>query len=240
MTTTAVRGRAPLRRGWSAAAVALVLLALPLTACSQDDGEGSDPQAVLEEAREQLDETSGVELSLTTEQLPDGVDGVVAATGTLTDAPAFDGTLKARASNLTADVPVISVDGVVYAKVPFSTKMARINPADYGAPDPALLMDSEVGLTAWLTEATGLETGDQSRDGDTVLTEYSGTLPGEVVARTIPSADPDGDFPATFSVDDDGRLQKVAVSGPFYGPDGEVDYTVDITEYDVEADIRRP
>lgn len=208
--------------------------------CSDQGDDGAAPETVLEAAKQELDATSGVELSLATDELRDGVEGVIEADGTLTSAPAFDGVLTARANNLTADVPVVSVDGVVYAKLPFSPKFAEINPADYGAPDPALLMDPQVGITAWLTAATDLETGEQVRDGDTVVTEYTGALPGEVVARTIPSADASGDFPATFSVDDDGRLAGVAVSGPFYGPDVEVDYTVDITAYDVEADIRRP
>lgn len=226
--------------GVAVLAAVAVTTALSLAGCSDDSDDGPAPESVLATAKDELDRTSGVTLSLATEALPDGVEGVVEANGTLTSAPAFDGVLKARANNLTADVPVVSVGGVVYAKLPFSTKFAEINPADYGAPDPALLMDSDVGLTAWLTEATDLETGDKVRDGDTVLTEYTGTLPGEVVARTIPSADEDADFPATFSVADDGRLQSVDVSGPFYGPEGEVDYTVDITDYDVEADIRRP
>lgn len=231
------------RRGASLKVAAIVAIpVLGLTGCSTSDGGGEEetPESVLATAKEELDTTSGVELALTTEALPTGVDGVVAATGTVTRDPAFDGDLKARANNLTADVPVVSVDGTVYAKLPFSPDFAEINPADYGAPDPAKLMDREVGISTWLTEATEVEAGEQVRDGDTVLTEYTGTVPGEVVAATIPSAADEGRFPATFAVDDDGRLQRVEISGPFYGPDGAVDYTVQISAYDVDADISPP
>jgi lipoprotein LprG len=231
--------------GRGAALRLAALVAVPVVAlggCSSSEGSGGEesPESVLTTAKEELDATSGVELALTTDALPAGVDGVVEATGTVTRAPAFKGNLKARANNLTADVPVVSVDRTVYAKLPFSTQFAEINPADYGAPDPALLMDPEVGISTWLTEATGLEAGEQVRDGDTVLTEYTGVVPGEVVAATIPSADEAGRFPTTFAVDDDDRLQRVEISGPFYGPGGEVDYTVQISTYDVEADISPP
>ena len=39
-----------------------------------------------------------------------------------------------------------------------------MNPADYGAPDPARL-DPNTGLSAWLTEATGIEEAGRSREG---------------------------------------------------------------------------
>jgi lipoprotein LprG len=241
---TLVPPRHRLGGGVRTAFVAVVTAAVAtatLTACSES-GAQDEPDAaeVLLEAKQRLDATSGVELALTTQELPQGVDGVMAATGTVTRAPAFEGTLKVRANNLTADVPVVSVGGTVFAQVPFSTKMAEINPADYGAPDPALLMDPEAGLSGWLTETREPRTGKKAREGDQVLTEYSGTLPGDVVADTIPSAVESADFPVTFSVDDDGALRTVDISGPFYGAEGEVDYVVAISAYDVAADIRRP
>ncbi len=222
-------------------AVSPLLVVPVLAGCSSGDGaQDESSESVLAAAKGELDDTSGVELALTTEMLPTGVDGVVEATGTVTRAPAFEGNLKARANNLTADVPVVSVDGVVYAKLPFSAKFAEINPADYGAPDPAQLMDPEVGVSSWLTGAEDVERGEQTREGDVVLTEYSGTLPGEVVKATIPSSDGAGQFPVTFAIDEDGVLRLVEVSGPFYGPENQVDYTVRISDYDVDADIQAP
>jgi len=137
-------------------------------------------------------------------------------------------------------VPVIAVEGQVFAKLPFTTKYTEIDPADYGAPDPADLMDSTQGLSSWLTAVTGVKKGDQTRDGDKVLTTYTGTLPGSAVAPVIPSATPKADFDATFSIDDEGYLAAAEVVGPFYGDAGDVDYTIKLDDYGTDKDITKP
>lgn len=236
---------APVRRTFryhARAVVALAALVVPLVACSGDGGgeAGSTPEDVLAAAKQALDETSGVTLSLATDALPEGVDGILKATGVATHAPAFDGDLTIVVNGLDVDVPVVSVDGTVYAKLPFTRAFAEVNPADYGAPDPAQLMDPDTGLSTWLTEVTGVEEGERVRDGEVVLSSYTGSLPGDVVDASIPSADEDVDFPATFRVDEDGRLRSVEISGPFYGSSGTVDYTVSVDDYGTDKDIQRP
>lgn len=226
---------------------ALALLAvlaaglLPTTGCSEDAGLGDGPpDKVLPAAQAALDATSGVSLSLSTDELPSGVDGILEATGVATNAPAFEGELTILLNGLNVDVPVIAVDGKVWAKMPFTTSFTELIPADFGAPDPAQLMAAGSGLSTWLTEATGVEKGDRVRRGDTVLSSFSGTLTGEVVDATIPMADETADFPVTFLVDEKGWLRSVVVSGPFYGSDNEVEYTVDIDDYGTTKDIEAP
>ena len=230
-----------IRRLRAGAALSLVALMVPITACS-DDGGGSDgtPEEALAAAKEALDDTSGVTLSLATDSLTEEVDGVLEATGVATRAPAFDGDLVVVVNGLDVDVPVVSVDGVVYAKLPFTVAFAEVNPADYGAPDPAQLMNPDTGLSAWLSDATDIEEGDRVRDGEMVLRSYTGSLPGTVVDASISSADADADFPTTFRIDQDGRLRSVEISGPFYGSKGTVDYTVRVDDYGTEQDIRKP
>ncbi len=215
---------------------------VPLGACSGDGGGGSEesPQEVLAAAKQALDDTSGVTLSLSAEELPAEVDGVLEATGAATHAPAFEGDLTVVVNGLDVDVPVVSVDGTVYAQLPFTTEFAEVNPADYGAPDPARLMDPETGLSSWLVDATGIEEGERVRDGELVLSTYAGSLPGAVVDASIPSADESADFPVVFHIDEDGRLRSVEVSGPFYGSKGTVDYTVGVDDYGTLQDITRP
>ena len=83
--TTATPGRgidrphdAPRRRRRRAGVVvALAALMVPLTACSDGGGSEETPEDVLAAAKEALDETSGVTLSLSAAQLPDDVDGVL-------------------------------------------------------------------------------------------------------------------------------------------------------------------
>jgi lipoprotein LprG len=220
----------------------LVALLVPLAACSGGGGGGSveTPEQVLGQAKDALDQTSGVTLSLTTGALPDKVDGILEATGIATHAPAFTGDLTVVVDGLDVEVPVVSVDGRVYAKLPFTVDFAEVNPEDYGAPDPAQLMDPDTGLSAWLTEATGIEEAGRSRDGRLVLSSYRGSLSGDVVDASIPSADANADFPVTFRIDEDGRLRSVKVSGPFYGSKGTVDYTVGVDDYGTQKNITRP
>jgi lipoprotein LprG len=215
---------------------------VPLVACSDGGGGGSDktPEEVLAAAKQALDETSGVTLSLKTDKLPGGVDGILEATGVATRAPAFDGDLTMVVNGLDVAVPVVSVDGTVYAKLPFTRSFAEVNPADYGAPDPAQLMDPDTGLSTWLTAATGVKEGDRVREGEVVLSSYTGSVPGVVVDASIPSADADARFPATFRIDQDGRLRSVDISGPFYGAKGMVDYTVGVDDYGTDKDITKP
>jgi len=220
---------------------AVVVPALLLTACSGgDDSDGASAEDTLAAAKQTLDDTSGVQIDLTTDELPDGVDGVVDASGIGTHAPAFDGEIKVLVNNVSVNVPVVAVDGDVYAQVPFTEGFSPIEPSDYGAPDPAALMDPDSGISGWLTAVEGVEQGDEVRDGDQVLTRYTGTLPGSVVADVIPSADQEADFDVTFSIDDEDQLVTADVEGPFYGSEGDVDYKITLSEYGTEKDITAP
>lgn len=228
----------PVRRS-----VGLLLAAAVVATAAGCGGSGSgpgDPDKALASARKQLDETSGVELDLKTDELPEGVDGLEEATGVGTHAPAFDGTVVLLVHGLSLRVPVVAVDGKVHAKLPFTLEYAPIDPAEYGAPDPSVLMDTDTGLSAWLAGAEGVEEGKRVREGETVLTSYSGTLPGKIVAGTIPSADDSATFDVTFRLTDDAQLRAVDVSGPFYGDGGDVDYAIELSDYGTDQDISAP
>lgn len=225
-----------------AAVLSAVLGTVLLAGCNGGDGGGAttDPADVLAKAKTQLDQTPGVTVQLSTDKLPDGVDGVLDATGVGTHDPAFKGDIKAVIRGITATVPVVAVNGTVYAKLPFTTAYAEINPADYGSPDPAQLMATQGGISSWLTAATGVKTGGQTRDGDAVITTYTGTVPGKAVAAVVPSADETADFDASFGIDDQGRLVQAVVTGPFYGSAADVPYTVSLSDYGTDATITAP
>lgn len=225
----------------AAAATGLLGAVLVLSGCTSDAQEDeTTPEDVLATAKANLDETSGVRISLSTEQLPKGVDGILSAEGVGTHAPAFEGDLKVAVGGFPADVPVVAVQGKVYAKLPFTTKFVEVDPAAYAAPDPAGLMDPDQGLSSLLTAAEEVEEGDQVRDGEDVLSGYTATVPGDVVASIIPSASADGDFDATFTVDDDERLREAVLTGPFYPEADAVTYTIGFDSYGTTADITVP
>ena len=233
------------------AGVALATLCVTsFTACSGDDkssaNSGADgkasPEEVMAFAKTKLDETSGVKLSLSTQDERASGDFLKHAEGTITDAPAFDGTAGGRFLNFDQDsVGVISVDGKFYVDVPV-LGWQTFKPADLCAPDPALLLDPDTGVSNVLTASVGLEEGEPTRsesDNSVVVTPYSGTVPGEAVANILPCA-PGDEFDVTFDITADGFLRSAAMTGEFFSGATDVTYTFDISDYDVEQEITAP
>ncbi|WP_104107420.1 LppX_LprAFG lipoprotein [Nocardioides sp. 616] len=223
----------------------LLGLALVLGSCSSDEGSDASPEEVseaLDGAAERLDETSGVTLSLTTEDLPDGVTGITSAVGTATSAPAFDGALKVRLSGNEFEVPVVAVDGTVWARIPLTPGWSDVDPAEYGAPDPSLLISADHGFATLLTATDSAEAGDTERggvDNREVLTSYTGTIDGEVMKNVIPSSAGDV-FDAAYLINEDGELREATLTGVFYADSPEMTYKVDIRDYDTEKTITAP
>jgi lipoprotein LprG len=212
--------------------VAAGLLVVGLSGCKGSDEPSSDetPTDRLAAAKTSLDDAEYVGFTMSAESLPDDLEGLLSATGTGTHDPAFTGEVKVQtAIDITA--PVIAVDGKVYAKLPFSS-YAEIDPGQYGAPDPADLMNTESGISSLLPETEGATEGDSKRDGDTVLTEITGTLPSEAVQGVFPSAGT-GDFEVTYTLTDDNVLDSATISGPFYDGYDDVTYKLDL---DLDAD----
>ncbi|WP_232679903.1 LppX_LprAFG lipoprotein [Nocardioides sp. R-C-SC26] len=232
-------------RGARALAVAATGLALAatLSACSDDDGAdggGAPANDVLGEAKTHLDETSGVRLTLATDGTADG-DFLKSATGVITDAPAFEGSVDARFMGFDASgIKIVSVDGDLYVDIPV-TGWSKQNPEDFCAPDPATLLDPETGVSGVLGAATDLEKGESRRGGannDEILTDYSATVPGEAITNILPCA-PGDSFDAVFSIDDEGYLRTAKLTGEFFGDD-DITYTIDVEEYDVSQEISAP
>lgn len=221
-------------------AAALAVLALPvLTACT-GGGSKIDGDALLTTAANKLATTSGIQLTLTG-NLPNGVNGLTKATGVATSAPAFQGDIGAVTSSLPVQAKVIAVNGKVWAVLPFTTNYVQINPADYGAPDPAVLMDPAKGLPAWLKALVGTHPKTkQVREGSAVLTELTSKLSGKLVAALIPTADAKADFAAVVRIDSAGKATFLSLTGPFYPGSSDVTYQATITQYDVSKAIKAP
>lgn len=223
-------------------ALAGALLLLTATACSDAEGGGSDepPADVLAAARTTLDETSGVHLTLSTDDLPDGVTGVEAADGVGTHAPAFEGTITVNLLGQAVEVPVVAVDGKVWAQLPFTSGYQDVDPAEYGAPDPARLITPDQGFSAVLAATEDLEEGESVRGGEDnkeVLTEYTGTVSGDAMTNVIPTAS--GEFDAVYTITDD-ELRSASFTGVFYPDSESMTYTVTFDDYGSEQDITAP
>jgi lipoprotein LprG len=215
-----------------ALAALAVVCVVGLSSCkggaSSDNNEA--PADRLAAAKQSVDDAEYIGFTIATDNLPDGVEGLVKADGTGTHDPAFTGEVDVQAA-LALSAPIISVDGKVYAKLPI-VGWQDINPDDYGAPDPGALMDADSGLSSLFTKTVDPTAGDQVRDGDLVLDTIHGTIPGADVKALFPSAG-DGDFDVTYSLTSDDTINAVDVTGPFYGSSGDITYHI---TFDLEAD----
>jgi lipoprotein LprG len=233
-----------------AAPLVLGLAVGSLSACSDDSKDGGDgdddkpsPAEVLAAAKTTLDDTSGVMVSLSTKNLPDGVTGITSAEGTGVHPSAFEGTFKLSVNGLPADADVIAVDGKTYARNSLLLPdWTEIDPAKYGAPDPAKLMDPDGGFSGLLAAAEDVKAGESVRGGEDnkeILTEYTGTISSDAVEALIPEAE--GDFSFTYTISDDDELREAVLKGAFYGEDeGDVTYTLTLDDYGTEKEITAP
>lgn len=221
--------------------VTAAAVAVALTGCGGSSASSQSPAQAIAAAKKAIDTTSGLHVRLAGKDLPSG-NVLVAADGTLTRAPAFDGTISVKVLGTTAKVPVIAVDDRVYAKLPLTLSWQTIDPADYGVPDPATLIAPDTGISSLLTATTGLKSKGAQRggkDNKEVLTTYAGTLPGAAVAKIIASAT--GPFSASYILDDHDRLQEAVLTGRFYGADQQPStYTVDLDDYGTTKTITAP
>ncbi len=202
--------------------------------------DASELQKRLSAARTTLDDAETVNISLATKSLPDGVTGLLSATGQGNHTPAFKGVVKVVTGGSTLSADVVSAEGTLKAKTSFSPVYLKIDPATLKAPDPAALIDAESGITQILDETKNLKGGTKSRDGSEVLTTVTGTLPGSVVRTIIPSADSSATFDARYRLTDDDELRDATLKGPFYPEGGDVTYTVKLTTSDQPVPIKVP
>jgi lipoprotein LprG len=216
------------------------------TGCSGSDKEkpsGGTAKDVLVHAKKLLDETSGVELSISSAGLPDSGTLLVGGTGTAMHPASFEGSLDLKAMGFSDSAEVIAIDGKVWAKSSFlGPKFSEIDPARFGVPDPGMLLATHGGLSDLLVETTAVKEGDSVRGGEDnkeVFTQYSGTLSAEQVQLLVPSAS-EGDFSALYEISSDGHLHSAELTGAFYPGERDVTYTIDFEKYDVEKKISAP
>lgn len=199
-------------------------LALTMTACGSTNHQPVAQR--LAAAKAFLDSSQAINFTLST-NLPSGVDGVSSASGYGTHQPGFDGTIKVVFTSTPIDVPVRAVNGKVWAQVLGPWQV--IDPAQYGAPNPVALMSKSTGISSLLTSATGLDNGQQTRNGSAIVTTYSGQVAGTVVGHLIPVANTKVPFAVTFSLSDDNHLVKATITGPFFAHTANVTYDLTTT-----------
>ena len=172
--------------------LALAVLALPVLAGCSGGAEEQEESAsdLLARAKTTLDEARSAHFVLASEGAPESGTLLVGGEGDIARPASFDGTLNVRALGSTLDLEVISVDGTVYAQLPFTSGFSVVDPSQFGFGDPGALLDPGTGISQLFTEATNAELGEESRVDGEVVREVTADLPGDLVKELLASADP--------------------------------------------------
>jgi lipoprotein LprG len=218
-----------------------LLMVAALAACGGSSNAPAKTAAQqLAAAKAQVDAAKSMHLTLRSSGIPATLNGALGADGSGTHAPAFKGTLDARISGFEARVDVVSIDKLLYVKLPFTTKFVQVDPKTYNAPDPAQLFAPQTGITSLLTATTNLVQGEKIRVGPEVLTTITGTLPGASVAKLLNIGDATKTFKVTYAITDPGgELRTVTMTGPFY-QGATSTYTLTLDKYGAPVEISKP
>ena len=225
----------------------MVIAAAP-TACSagaSGDAEKLTAAEQLAAAKAKADAATSMHLTLRSSGIPETANGVLAADGSGTHAPAFKGTLDARIAGFSAKVEVVAIDKLLYLKLPFTTEFTEADPKEYNAPNPALLFAKEGGITSLMTATTNLVEGKATRSGADVLKTITGKLPGANIVKLLNFGDPAKTFDVTYGITEPGgELRSVTLVGPFFksGTSTPVTstYTVTLDKYGAPVEISKP
>ena len=228
-------------RRTAAPLLALALLAVPaLTACSGGDDTGSAAD-LLAHAKHTLDETETLHFVLDSEGAPETGTELVGGEGDIARPASFEGTLQVLAMGSTIDLAVVSVDGTVYAQLPFTSGYSVVDPAQFGFGDPGALIDPETGISQLLSEGEDAELGEERRVDGEVVREVTADLPGELVEQILTSEDPSRPVQARFSIAvDSGELLRAELTGPFFSAEDDATYTLELSDFGADVEITAP
>ena len=221
--------------------LALTVLAGPVLAgCSGGSSEESAPD-LLAHAQHTLDDASSLHFVLSSEGAPETGTELVGGEGDVARPASFEGTLKVLALGSTLDLDVVSVDGTVWAQLPFASSFSEIDPAQFGFGDPGALLDPETGISQLLGKATSAKLGDERRVDGEVVREVTAELPGDLVEQILTSEDPSKPVQARFSIaSDSGELRRTELTGPFFTAEDDATYTLELSDFGADVQITAP
>ncbi|WP_068399695.1 LppX_LprAFG lipoprotein [Kribbia dieselivorans] len=225
------------------AATAVVPALLFLGACSGSNATPEPtPAEALSKAEASFADAKSVSVDLTSTGVPDGVNGVTAATGEgVIDSakPKFAGDITGRVLGQNATVPIIAIGDTTWMKL-FSTQYKTIDLDTLGAPNPALLFHPTDGVSGLLSETADPQAGGEKREGSTVVRTYTGTVPASSVEHLLRLGQDATTFDVTYLVDTTTwQLRSAEVKGEFW-KGTESTYTVKLSDYGKPVEITAP
>jgi hypothetical protein len=217
---------------------ALLSLVLLLAGCSSGPTPTADPAAELRQSAQAM---SKVQTVLADVKFGSGLvyQGFTldSASSKIKLPSGSDTTIKVRQQDFLVDLEVITLDGHVYFKAPFSRFM-EIEPDEAAAlPDLAALLDAQKGLPAVMAAGQSpRSTGTEKVGGvdcDRITTTYSSDQVGAVLGGGLK---PSGDIAATLWVaQSDHLLRRIKLSGPLVAASQST--SADVTLHDFNAPL---
>jgi len=223
---------------WSRIAVATTASLLTLSGCGSPSINAT---SLLEHTKHVLDDTQSFHFSLSSANVSGSGPLLTAGSGDMQRPASMSGTLQVSADGLAFGVPVVSVGGTFYVKLPTDSGFTAANPGDYGFADPAKLIDPDNGLSSLLLRCQSPQVESDDRYNGEALHEIGCTLPGTAVAALLTSADPSKTVAATFGIDTGSdQLRRVVLTGPFVSKTNNSTYTLIISNYGENVSVTPP
>jgi hypothetical protein len=221
--------------------LALVLLAGPLFAGCGGDAQSESAPDLLAHAKHTLDDADSAHFVLDSTGAPETGTVLVGGEGDIARPAAFQGTLEVHTLGSTLALDVISVDGTVYAQLPFATSYSVVDPAQFGFGDPGALLDPDTGISQLLAKAEKAQLGEEKRVGGEVVREVTAELPGDLVEQILTSQDPSTPVRARFSIaTESGELRRAQLTGPFYTAGEDATFTLQLSDFGADVEITAP
>ncbi len=223
------------------AALAAALLGVGGCTGGSSPATSMPPTERLSAVKKVLDDAQFVTLSLTSKDVPPGVNGVTAATGVgeiSPTEPRFKGSITGTVKGIAGTVDLISIGSTAYMKF-FTPDYVETDLSELNAPNPSVFFNPDKGVSTLLTDVQDPKAAEQVRSGDEVLDRYTGTLAGDRIQSLFMLGDGTGSFSVTFGVTDQDELRMATMTGPFF--DGATStYTLRLTSYGSAAEISKP
>ena len=222
--------------------LAAVPLVLTLTAGCSAFEEATPPKEALDTARTTYVDSGTVAFDLKSSAIPKGRNGVSAANGSgIVDktTPKFQGQVTGVIDGASAGVEIIAIDDKTWMSF-FTKDFNPVDMKDLGAPNPAEFFRTGSGVDQILENTEDAKAGEKTRDGDTVLQEYTGTVPKADIERLFGLAEGGDTFDVTYGIEpDSGELRQVEITGDFY-KESETTYTLELSDYGKDVEITKP
>lgn len=217
-------------------------MALTLVAGCSAFEDATPPKEAIETARTTFVDAGSVTFDLKQSGIPKGRNGVSAANGNGVideDTPKFKGQVTGVIKGASAGVEIVAVDDKTWMSF-FTKDFNPVKMSDLGAPNPAEFFRAGSGVDQVLEHTSDAKAGEQTRSGDTVLQEYTGTIPKADIQRLFELGEGADEFDVTYGIEpDSGELRSVVIEGDFY-KEKPTTFTLTLTDYGKDVEITAP